>query len=130
MLHLEVLPEKFTVCKLKDTADIRLGEFCFLAGTDRELSLVCPTALVPERTAAREDGWRAFRIAGTLDFALTGILAGITSVLAGREIGVFAVSTFDTDYLLVRADNLERALTALEESGIADFSFLPGKDLL
>ena len=51
-------------------------------------------------------------------------------MLAGREIGVFAVSTFDTDYLLVRADDLERALTALEESGIADFSFLPGKDLL
>lgn len=130
MLHLEVLPEKFTVCKLKEPADARLGEFCFLAGTDREFSMVCPTALVPERTAAREDGWRAFRIAGTLDFALTGILAGITSVLAGREIGVFAVSTFDTDYLLVRADDLERALTALEESGIADFSFLPGKDLL
>ena len=130
MLHLEVLPEKFTVCKLKEPADARLGEFCFLAGTVRELSLVCPRALVGERTAAREDGWRAFRIGGTLDFALTGILAGITSVLAGREIGVFAVSTFDTDYLLVRADDLERALTALEESGIADFSFLPGKDLL
>lgn len=60
MLHLEVLPEKFTVCKPEDPTDVRLDDFCFLAGTDRELSLVCPTALVPERTAAREDGLAGF----------------------------------------------------------------------
>lgn len=85
---------------------------------------------MPERTRAREDGWRAFRVAGTLDFSLTGILAGITAVLAERKIGVFAVSSFDTDYLLVRTGDLERALAAFRESGIADFAFLPGTDLL
>ena len=128
---IERLRETLSVCKVKDYSQVDLdAAFCFTGRTDAEKSLVCETARVPANAIAREDGWRAFRIAGTLDFALTGILAGITSVLAGREIGVFAVSTFDTDYLLVRADDLERALTALEESGIADFSFLPGKDLL
>ncbi len=68
-------------------------------------------------TAAREDGWRAFRIEGVLDFSLTGILSAISGILAENGIGIFAVSTYNTDYILVKAENLVKALDVLREAG-------------
>ena len=107
-----------TVCKLPAAGQFNLEEgFFFLARTDEELSLVCRTDRVPEGTIAREDGWRAFRVEGTLDFSLVGILAKITGALAAANIGLFAVSTYNTDYILVKRENYERALRVLEETG-------------
>ena len=77
----------------------------------------CPTASVPVDTAAREDGWRGFRIEGVLDFSLTGILAKLSGILAENGIGIFAVSTYNTDYILVKAENLDRSLSVLESAG-------------
>ena len=68
---------------------------------------------------AREDGWRAFRIVGVLDFSLIGILARISACLAENGIGIFAVSTFNTDYILTRAKDFDRAVKALREAGHA-----------
>ena len=119
-LTLEALPQAFTVCQLADWGRIDPAQpFCFMAATDRELSLVCPTERVPANTLTREDGWRAFRVTGTLDFSLVGILAGITGVLAREGIPVFALSTFDTDYLLTREKDFSRAVSALAEAGYA-----------
>jgi len=81
------------------------------------LSLVCPTDIVPENTTDRDDGWRAFRIVGTLDFSLIGILARISKILAANEIGIFAISTYNTDYILTKEDNYEKALNVLKVSG-------------
>ena len=115
---LEVLPQEFTLCKLTDYGDIPFEkEFCFAGITDQEISLVCPKPIVPKNTEQREDGWRCFRIEGILDFSLTGILAGISGILAEHEIGIFAVSTWNTDYVLVKQENLEKARTALTEKG-------------
>ena len=109
---------EFTVCKLRDFGAVDLSRpFHFAARTDEECSLVCPTADVPDGTLARDDGWRAFRIDGTLDFSLIGILARISGVLAANEIGIFAVSTYNTDYILTKAENYERALRTLVEDG-------------
>ncbi len=107
------------MCRLAslEGVDPAAGEPFFLARTDRELSLVCPTRAVPASVRAREDGWRAFRVAGTLDFSLVGILARLTGILADRGTGLFAVSTYDTDYILVKAADLQRALAALSEEG-------------
>jgi len=106
----------FTICQVGDAAQIDLTvPFTFAARTDEELSLVCPTECVPDGVISREDGWRAFRIEGVLDFSLTGILAGIASILAERKIPIFAVSTFNTDYVLVREENFSRAINALRE---------------
>lgn len=117
-MKLEKLPDDLTVCKLAPDAQIDpAAGFYFLCKTDEEVSLVCRTACVPAETVAREDGWRAFRIQGVLDFSLTGILAGISAVLAGSGIGIFAVSTYNTDYILVKAENFARAMTALEAAG-------------
>ena len=73
------------------------------------LSRWCETAHAPARTLEREDGWRGFRIEGTLDFSLVGILSKLSGILAEAEIGIFAVSTYDTDYILVKAEKLNKA---------------------
>ena len=90
---------------------------CFFARTDEEISLVCETAHVPENTTAREDGWRAMRVVGELDFSLVGILARISDVLAREKIGIFAVSTYNTDYILTKETQFEDALAALARAG-------------
>lgn len=92
-------------------------DFFFLARTDREISLVCRKEDVPEKTLEREDGWRGFRIRGVLDFSLIGILARISSLLAEAGISIFALSTYQTDYILVREGDFERALDLLSSQG-------------
>ena len=115
---LQVLPDALTVCQIASPADLRENTgFYFLSQTDEELSLVCRTSDTPPNAIRREDGWRGFRIAGQLDFSLVGILAGITALLAGAGIGLFAVSTFNTDYILVKAEKLEQSLMLLREAG-------------
>ena len=118
MLKLKTLPFALTVCKpaSAEQIDPAMG-FYFLGRTDEEISLVCRTEDTPAETLAREDGWRAFRIEGTLDFSLVGILSKLSAVLAENGIGIFAVSTFNTDYILVKAENLDRALGALAAVG-------------
>ena len=112
------IPDDFTVCKLKSVSGINFDlEFVFVGKTDEEISLVCPTSAVPDDTIEREDGWKAFRIEGVLDFSLVGILSRISSVLAQSGIGLFAVSTFNTDYILTKKENYEKALSLLSESG-------------
>ena len=119
-MDLEVIPGEFTVCKVADYGGMDLGRpFVFTGSTDEEKSLVSPTALAPKDTLAREDGWRAFRIVGVLDFSLIGILARISACLAENGIGIFAVSTFNTDYILTRAKDFDRAVKALREAGHA-----------
>ncbi len=117
-MELKCLPYPFTVCKLKSEDDIISGkEFYFVGKTDEEISLVCKTDDVPSETTEREDGWRGFSIVGTLDFSLIGILAKISSLLAENKIGIFAVSTYNTDYIFVKEENFIRALSALESGG-------------
>lgn len=117
-MEIKALAELFSVCKVADAAQIDLNKnFCFAAKTDEELSLVCPTKDVPVVTSERDDGWRAFRIQGTLDFSLIGILAKISTILAEHRIGIFAISTFNTDYILVKQENFVKALQSLAEHG-------------
>ena len=118
-LKLNSLPLDLTVCKLAtlDQLDLSAG-FFFVARTDEEISLVCETARVPENTLVREDGWRAFRVEeGPLDFSLVGILSRISAVLAENQIGIFAVSTYNTDYILVKKENFPKAQKALTREG-------------
>lgn len=115
---IEPLGAVFSVCKVPDYSGIDIDQpFVFTGRTDEEKSLVCPTELVPENATARDDGWRAFRISVQMDFALIGILARISKILADHKIGIFAVSTFDTDYILTKEENFERALAALAQEG-------------
>ncbi len=115
---LKRIPYDFSVCQVPDfTPEMLILPFCFLARTDEENSLVCPTAAVPADLLAREDGWQALRIEGVLDFSLVGILAPIASLLAERRIPIFAVSTYNTDYVLVKAARMAEAIEALRSAG-------------
>ena len=117
-IKLQPLVPRFSVCKVTDYAHIDLTQpFCFAATTDEERSLVCPEALVPDNTIERDDGWRGFRVKGQLDFSLIGILARISTVLAENGISIFAVSTFNTDYILVKEEKFEQALSVLKDNG-------------
>nr|WP_243108449.1 ACT domain-containing protein [Maliibacterium massiliense] len=116
-ITLETLDMPLSICKLDDAADAPKRAWpVFLARTDAELSCVCPTAHAPARCRAREDGWRALRIAGQLDFSLVGILARIAQVLARQGVSIFAVSTFDTDYILIREASFAAACGALVQA--------------
>ena len=117
-ITIEPLEPELSVCKVEDYSQIDICQpFCFTGSTDEEFSLVCPTEMVPANTTERDDGWRAFRIVGVLDFSLIGILAGISSVLAENKIGLFAVSTYNTDYILTKEEHFERALDVLRNAG-------------
>lgn len=130
-LSLTVLPERFAICRLKPTAaipDWARSQFCSITYTVTELSIVCPEAQVPADTAANaasdqaatmqvEPGWRAFQVMGTLDFGLTGILAAISTPLAAAKISIFAISTYDTDYVLVKQENCDLAVEVLTQAG-------------
>ncbi len=117
-MELKVLPYSFTVCKVSTNNHIDLNtEFCFVGKTDDEISLVCKTEDAPTDTTERDDGWKGFRIEGVLDFSLIGILSKISSILAENNIGIFAVSTFNTDYIFVKSENFDRALSALKKKG-------------
>ena len=115
---LKRIEDKLTVCKVAEISDIDLeADLFFIGKTDEELSLVCRTEDTPENTVERDDGWRGFRIQGTLDFSLIGILSKLSGILAEQKIGIFAVSTYNTDYILVKEENYERALTVLAAEG-------------
>ena len=115
---LEPLELPFSVCKVTDYSGIEVDQpFVFTGRTDEEKSLVCPTELVPDNTLARDDGWRAFRICGQLDFSLIGILARISKILAENAIGIFAISTYNTEYILTKEENIEKVLHVLMDAG-------------
>ncbi|MBR3526133.1 MAG: ACT domain-containing protein [Lachnospiraceae bacterium] len=117
-MELKRLEHDLTVCKVNGISDIDMSaEFYFIGKTDEELSLVCKTEDTPRNTTERDDGWKGFRIQGVLDFSLIGILSKISAILAERKIGIFAVSTYNTDYILVKKGNYERALNALLTEG-------------
>ena len=117
-MEIERIEGEFTVCKVEDWSQVDLDDpLCFAGRTDRERSLVCRTERAPDNTLEREDGWGAFRIAGKLDFSLVGVLSDISGILANAGIGIFAASTYDTDYILVRSEDMDRALDALASSG-------------
>lgn len=119
-MQLELLSGAYSVCRLTGgLADVDWsGPLTFACRTPEEFSLVCETARVPGRVSARQDGFRALRVAGTLDFSLIGVLSRLTDILASEGISVFCVSTYDTDYLLVRECALNQAVCALRAHDI------------
>ena len=117
-MEIKSLSYDLTVCKVRSMEVIDThADFYFIGRTDEELSLVCRTEDTPAETVKREDGWKGFRIQGVLDFSLIGILAKLSGILAEHRIGIFTVSTFNTDYILVKRENFGRALEVLSSAG-------------
>ena len=119
-LTLVPLDGTFAVCRLAPDAPlpswVSRERFVSITRTADELSLVCPQEVVPEGVRC-EPGWRCFRVAGTLSFSLVAVLSGLLGPLANAGISVFVLSTFDTDYLLVKEAEYERAIDVLIQAG-------------
>lgn len=119
-LSFSVLPGSFAVLRLPPDADVPAGllvpPFHSVTRTPVELSVVCPEAAVPEGARA-ESGWALLALAGPFPFELVGVLASILAPLAAAGVSIFALSTFDTDYVLVKRDRLEDAVAALAAAG-------------
>jgi hypothetical protein len=120
MLALDILPDELAVCRLAADDPVpdwaRSRGFTSVTRTEDELSVVCSANAVPDGIT-HTPGWRALAVRGPLDFGLVGILAGLSTVLAEAEVSIFAISTHDTDYVLVRAHQLDQAVAALEAAG-------------
>ena len=113
-----MMDHNFSVCQVEDYSLVNLNsEYSFIGKTDEEKSLVCITDEVPANVIQRDDGWKAFRIQGVLDFSLIGILAKIAAALADNGISIFAVSTYNTDYVLMKKENYQKALDVLKALG-------------
>jgi hypothetical protein len=119
-LSLLVLEETYAVCRLGPDAVVPSwacgGEFVSITRTSDELSIVCPQSVVPNGVQC-EGGWRCLRVAGTMDFSLVGVLASLVGPLAEAGVSVFALSTFDTDYLLVKEADFEKMKAVLRQAG-------------
>jgi hypothetical protein len=121
-MSIALLSGRYAVCRLEPDAPVPAwarGEFVSITRTADELSVVCDEADVPP-DARCERGWRRLKLAGPLDFALVGVLHSLLAPLAAAGVSVFAVSTYDTDYVLVRDADLHRALAALKDAGWED----------
>jgi len=119
-LVLSVLSETLTIHKL--SADFLIPEeilksnYYSVSKTENELSVVC-SELIEVQSVQNSKGWKCIKVKGPLDFNLTGILAGISDILAQANISIFAISTFNTDYILVRSQDLSSARTKLSQAG-------------
>lgn len=117
-VKIKKIHQEFSVCQVEDYSLVNLdSEYTFIGKTDEEKSLVCITNEVPLNVIRREDGWKAFCIQGVLDFSLIGILAKIAAVLADNNISIFVVSTYNTDYVLIKSENYRTALEILKSVG-------------
>jgi hypothetical protein len=119
-LVLSVTPQRFAICRLNSDDAIpdwlSQHRFWSVTRTDEELSVVLPEESAPADWKA-EKGWRCFEVHGPLDFSLTGVLDSLASPLAEAGVSIFAISTYDTDYVLVREKDLDKAKNVLSESG-------------
>ncbi|AOT08557.1 ACT domain-containing protein [Pseudoalteromonas luteoviolacea] len=117
---LQILQQDFTIHSLDNDAEIPAqvlqSDIFFIAKTTEELSIVCPSDIKVESFAA-EPYWRAIEIIGPLGFSLTGIMSNISGVLASANVSIFSISTYDTDYILVKEQQLNNAIQALRKDG-------------
>ena len=118
MMEIKKIDHNFSGCQVEDYSLVNLNsDYSFIGKTDEEKSLVCITDEVPANVIQQDDGWKAFRIQGVLNFSLIGILAKIAAALADNGISIFAVSTYNTDYVLMKKENYQKALDVLKALG-------------
>ena len=119
-MKLKHLPGTYSILKLNPTdsipSSVLNSTFFSVTKTDEELSIVCESQVAPQSENV-EGNWRLLKILGPLDFSLTGILSSIARPLAEEKISIFALSTFDTDYVMVKEDKVEMAIISLQKAG-------------
>ena len=122
-MNLFILPHSFSICRFAPESDawenlhVNNSSFISITRTNDELSVVCLTEIAPTNCEKRNDGWRCIGIEDPVDFSMTGVLSKLIGPLTDAKISVFAVATFDTDYILVKDTSLNRAVEVLTNAG-------------
>ncbi|MFW2487415.1 ACT domain-containing protein [Clostridium chromiireducens] len=120
ILTMRLLKEIYGVCRLDKNELIpewaQKSDFFSITKTKEELSIVCSQEWIPANMRCEKD-WRILKVEGPLDFSLIGILSSISTVLANNKISIFAISTYDTDYILVKSSDLDNAIESLLKEG-------------
>jgi len=118
-LNLKIFDGSFSIHRLSPKNEIPIqiyqGQFFSITKTDEEISVVCSSSVYLNSESSETD-WSCIKVLGPLDFSLTGILADISAILAKAEISIFAISTFDTDYILIKSEKLQAAKKALQQA--------------
>ena len=118
IMDLQMLNQKFSVCKVKELdQELLKKEFVFVGNTDNELSLICESSLIPKDCIVVEEGWECFRIAEDASFSKYGMIAFLAEIIASRKTSILVVGTFDTDYILVKEEKMPEVVEALKENG-------------
>lgn len=113
-MDIKILKEEFSICKVADFSEVNFNnEYVFAGNTDEEKSLVCRTCDAPANITDRDDNWRCLRLQGVLNFSLIGIIAKISNLFAENGIGIFVISTYNTDYILTKRENFKKAVEIL-----------------
>lgn len=116
-MEILIFGNRFAVCKVADTAGIDFSaEYFFISKTPEEISIVCREECIPQHVLEKETGWICFKINGVLDFSLVGIIAKISNILAKQGISIFVLSTFNTDYFLIKETKRDEAVMLLREN--------------
>jgi uncharacterized protein len=119
-LQLSLLPQQFAICRLAPSAEVpswaAQGSFSSVTRTSEELSIVCEAKRVPVGVKAQSD-WRILKVHGPFALSETGVLAGLAEPIADAKLSLFAISTFDTDYVLVHSEQLQAATYVLQQAG-------------
>jgi hypothetical protein len=120
-LVITILKGKYAVCKVDNVASIldfsKNSEFFSITKTADQVSIVCSPDIIHANEFESEKNWKIMKLEGPLDFSLVGILASISTVLAKRDLSIFVISTYDTNYILVKDEDLETAINALSHEG-------------
>jgi hypothetical protein len=118
--ELTLLPERFMVCRLPAGSEVpdwaQSGDFSAIVRTPKEMSIVCLECIIPDNMIA-ECGWRVLKVEGPLEFSMVGVFASLALPLSQAGVSIFVLSTYDTDYLMVKEDALSKALISLREAG-------------
>jgi len=119
-MKLQKINSEFTISKITNTDDVDFTrDFVFLSKTDDEISLVCESSFTPSNVIISEPGWNALRITGVLDFGMIGVIAKISNIFAKANISIFVISTYNTDYILLKSSSFNKGLQLLKDNGYA-----------
>ena len=117
-MELEIIEKSFNICKVKSLEQIDFSrEYVFLSKTPDEISLVCEADYTPPGVIITESDWKALRVSGVLDFDMIGVIAKITNILTDEKVSIFVISTYNTDYILIKEKDFDKGIRALLQSG-------------
>ena len=117
-MELQKIECDFSICKLDSVEQVDFSqEYMFLQKTSDEISFVCESINIPSNAVSVEAGWKAVKVSGILDFGLVGVIAKISNLLADAKIGIFVISTFNTDYIFMKAEEFPKGVQVLEQNG-------------